>query len=256
MRYATFNNPKPKKVKFILALIITLSLATNCFSQNVDSLQKKFSNKVCSCMGAIESYEKLKPRIDECYDKIYNFIFNDATAEETKFYVAPGNLKIVVQKFEYYLKSTCPEVVRVINEYVKPKDTTNSYPVNFRGNDLKTALSNSGIWENNTIAFNGEIIKIVKTIPNKLFLKVKLNDGGSVWVGDMTNSKFSTLGNKLRFIGYYIQAEKDQAEQNEQGFIVISFGSLDLSSKQKNMYPGSEKQIYEWANGRVPKSVK
>lgn len=231
-------------------------MTINCFGQSVDSLQKKFSNKVCNCLGTIESYDKLKPKIDECYEKVYNFIFNDASPEEIKFYSNTGNLKVVTQKLEYYLKSTCPEVVRVINEYIRPKNVTNSYPVNFESHNLEDALSNPKIWGNRTIAFEGEIIKTVTTTPAKLFLKVKLNNGNHIWVGDMTNSKFSTVGNKLRFLGYLIQANIDNTEQSEQGFAVISFGSLDLSSKQISMYSGSEKQIHEWANGKVPQSVK
>lgn len=237
-------------------MVVAFFITTNCFGQNIDSIQKKFATKVCNCMGEIKKYEDLKPKIDRCYDTTMNYIFNDATPEEIKFYTGKGNLKVVAQKLEYYLKSSCPGVVNVIQEYVKPKDKESSYPINFDNTKLEDAKKNFNSWNGKTIAFNAEIIKVNKSNPAKTYLKVKLNNDEFLWVGDMANSKFDNVGNKTRFIGYFILTEKDSDEQTEFGYLVISFASLDVGTNNLTMYPGSEKQIYEWANGTVPKSTK
>ena len=235
---------------------VAFLVTTNCFGQNIDSIQKKFATKVCDCIGEVNKYEDLKPEIDKCYDTTMNYIFNDATPDEIKFYTGTGNLKVVEQKLEYYLKSSCPSVVNVIQEYIKPKDKESSYPTNFDNEKLEDAKKHLNSWNGKTIAFNAEIIKVNISNPAKTFLKVKLDNGDILWVGDMTDSKFNNVGNKTRFLGYFILTEKDNDEQTELGYLVISFASLDLRTHNLTMFPGSEKQIYEWANGKVPKSKK
>jgi len=185
-----------------------------------------------------------------------NFIFNDATPEDVKFYAGAGNLKVVAQKLEYHLKSSCPSVVKVIEEYIKPKDKVNSYPTNFDNTKLDAAKNNLNSWNGKIIAFNAEIIKVNKSNPDKTFLKVKLDNGAILWVGDMGNSTFNIIGNKTRFLGYFTLTEKDNDDQTELGYLVISFASLDLGTNNLTMYPGTEIQIYKWANGNVPKSKK
>lgn len=242
-----------KKIKLIA---ITFFITAACLAQNIDSIQNKFATKVCNCIGEVKKYEELKTKIDMCYDTTMNFIFNDATPEEIKFYTGSGNLKVVAQKLEYHLKSNCPSVVAVIKEYVKPKDTARSYPTNFDHTKLEEAKKDLNSWNGKTIAFNCEIIKVNKSKPDKTFLKVKLYNGDTLWVGDMSNSEFNIIGNKTRFIGYFILTEKNNEEQTERGYFVISFASLNLGTNNLTMHPGSEKQIYEWANGNVPKSKK
>jgi len=154
---------------------------------------------------------------------------------------------------QYYLETSCPEVIRVIQDYVTPTDTTNSFPVNFNGQLLLAAAKDTGAWFGKTISFNGEIIKIDSTVPNKKFLKVKLDNGQTIWVGDMAAGLFSTVGNEIRFMGYFVASDSTakNKEFNEQDYLVISFASVELSSKKVAMYPGSEKQIRDWANGMI-----
>lgn len=240
-------------MKLFLLTAFTIFITPICLGQNIDSIQKKFATKVCNCIGEVKKYEDLRPKIDKCYDTTMNYIFNDATPDEIKFYTGKGNLKVVAQKLEFYLKSSCPSVVNVIREYVKPKNKESSYPTNFDNTKLEEAKKDLNPWNGKTIAFNAEIIKVNKSNPDQTFLKVKLDNGDILWVGDMANSKFDNIGNKRRFIGYFIVTAKDNEEQTELGYLVISFASLDLGTYNLTMYPGSEKQIYEWANGKVPK---
>lgn len=172
-------------------------------------------------MGHIDNYDQLKPSIDKCYDSTMNFIFNGATPEEIKFYTGNGNLKVVAQKVGYYLKSTCPDVIRVINEYVKPKTNENNYPTNFDQNNLKEVKNNLNSWSKRTVAFNAEIVKIIRT----------------------------------RFVGWFIPTDKSFNEEfNSDGYLVVSYGSVDLASNKLSMYPNSEILIHEWANGKVPET--
>jgi len=204
-------------------------------------------------MGHIDNYDQLKPSIDKCYDSTINFIFNGATPEEIKFYTGNGNLKLVAQKLGYYLKSTCPDVIRVINEYVKPKTNENNYPTNFDQNSLKEVKNNLNSWSKRTVAFNAEIVKIIKTDEDKIFLKVKFSDDQTLWVGDMSHNTSWQPGNKIRFVGWFIPTDKSFNEEfNRDGYLVVSYGSVDLASNKLSMYPNSEILIREWANGKVP----
>jgi hypothetical protein len=242
-------------MKHIKVIILFLVVSARVYSQNLDSLQKKFANNVCSCIGHVDKYSKLKPLIDKCYENKMNFIFNDATPQEIKFYSNPSNLNLVSQKLEYYLKSTCPDVVRVIKEYVTPYTNENNYPTNFNQETLKKAKEDLISYNGRTIAFDAEIVKLNKSDPKKIFLKVKFQDGQIMWVGDMANSDFEVVGNNVRFLGYFIMAEKNSDEEyNKLGYLVISFGSVELTSNKLAMYPGSEKQIHAWVNGKIPES--
>ena len=242
-------------MKLLKSLLLFLPITGHCYSQNLDSLQKKFANKICNCIGNIDKYEELKSSIDKCYGSTMNFIFNDATADEKKFYIGAGNLKLVAQRLEYNLKSTCPNVVTVINEYVKPKSKENNYPTNFNQKTFVEASKDLSSWNGKTISFDAEIIKINKSNPSKPFLKVKLANDQIIWVGDMTNSNFEIVGNRVRFLGYLNLSDKSNNEEfNELDFVVISFASLELNSNKVAFYPGSEKQVYVWANGEIPKS--
>lgn len=240
-------------MKLIRVLILTIFFSSKLFGQNIDSIQIKFANKVCNCIGEVKEYNELKTKIDKCYIDTFNFIFNGATQEEIKFYTVAGNLQKVGEKLEFYLKSICPNVTKIIEEYVKPKKIEGSYPSNLNEAKLENKISSLN---GKTIAFDGEIIKINNTNPEKTFLKIKLKNGILIWVGDMTNSELNIIGNSRRFLGYFIIIEKDDKEQTELGYYVLSFASYDKLNDKLTMYPGSERQIYEWANGNVPKSQK
>lgn len=240
-------------MKVFIAFILMLVISSKIFAQDLDSLQRKFANKVCTCIGNINSYEELKPAIDKCYSRTMNFIFNDATAEEVKFYAGSGNLKLLVQKLEYHLKSYCPNVVQVINAYIKPASADNSFPRNYGAPGSPSLKDSWTSWEKKTIAFDAEVLDTVQASFSRTFLKVKLDDGQLVWVGDMTSSKSNAIGSKVRFLGYITPANKQKVEQyTETAFIIISFASVELSTKKLAMYPGSEIQIHDWANGIVP----
>jgi hypothetical protein len=144
----------------------------------------------------------------------------------------------------------------VIKEYIKPKKNEGSYPTNLDETKLEVKSKDIAYLDGKTIAFDAEIIKVNRTNPERVFLEIKLKNGEKLWVGDMTNSELNVEGNERRFLGYFVTIEKDNQEQTEMGYYVISFASYEKITDKLIMYPGTEKQIYEWANGNVPKSKK
>ncbi|MFM2387565.1 MAG: hypothetical protein RL660_2322 [Bacteroidota bacterium] len=241
--------------KLKILLVLTFISAQAC-AQQLDSIQARFAERVCNCIGEIAEYEDLKPKIDRCYKDTFNFIFNNSTPEEVKFYLGEGNLQKIGMKLEYYLKSQCPSVRKVIQEYIKPKKSEGSYPTNLDEKKLEAKRKDIDDLEGKIVAFDAEIVKVNRSNPERIFLEVKLQNGEKLWVGDMTNSELNIEGNKRRFLGYFVTTEKDDQEQTEMGYYIISFASYEKITDNLVMYPGTEKQIYEWANGKVPKSKK
>jgi hypothetical protein len=244
-------------MKKVIHLIVFSLLLTSAYGQNLDSLQRKFAAKICTCVGELEKYEQLKPVLDKCYDKTMNFIFNDATPEEVKFYGVPGNLQLLNQNLEQNLKTQCPAIKKLVEESVKPGKKGNSYPVNFNSRQLEEAKKDLKSWDGKIVAFDGEIIEVNFLGPNRPYLKVKLDDQ-VVWVGSMVNSKFETVGNRIRFLGYFSLTKSGDpgGDLNKSGFHILAFGVIELKSMELAMFPGSEVQVREWANGKVPKAGK
>ena len=135
----------------------------------------------------------------------------------------------------------------------KKKIARNGYPINFDELALERAKVDSSMWKTKTFAFDAEILKIDTSNKNKPLLKAKLGSDHVVWVFDMTNSNFKVVGNKIRFIGYILPTDLNSTEiTSEFSIMIISYGSLELSTKTLFFSPGFKKQIDEWANGRIP----
>jgi hypothetical protein len=58
-----------KKIKILLLLTF---ISTQIFGQQLDSIQARFANRVCNCIGEITEYKDLKPKIDRCYKDTFN----------------------------------------------------------------------------------------------------------------------------------------------------------------------------------------
>jgi hypothetical protein len=139
-------------------------------------------------------------------------------------------------------------------------DTTaqNACPVNFGDKQLKTAKLGMKKWDGKIVASNVEVIQVEKGYLDKPYYKVKLEDGGQFWVGSLVTSGYEKTGAKLRLLGYFSMLEKDEIgnKYNNDGFHILAFVVIDLATKQMAMIPGSDKQVKEWMNGRVPIGLK
>ncbi|MES2730852.1 MAG: hypothetical protein V4714_03855 [Bacteroidota bacterium] len=240
-----------RKLKLVL---IALFLFGSTYCQSLENLQKKFATKVCDCIGELDNYEQLKPKLNKCYDSTMNYIFNGATSEEIKFYTGSGNLKLISQNLEQNLNTYCPTVKRVSKEFILPSNKANPYPTNFSSHDLQKAKENLSAWDGRIIAFDAKIIEVASVGPNRPYLKVQLDTGEELWVGSMANSKYETVGNSVRLLGYFAltQLEGLHANLNKLGYHVLAFGIVDLKLMQIAYFSGSEVQIREWSNGKIP----
>ena len=131
-----------------------------------------------------------------------------------------------------------------------------SCPLNFNGQTLKTAKAALNSWDGKIIACDVEVIQVEKSYQNKPYCRVKLDDDGELWMGSLIISGFENIGAKLRVLGYFVKTENTLDKFNKDGFHLLAFAIIDLSTKKMAMLPGKEYQIREWLNGSVPLAEK
>jgi hypothetical protein len=135
----------------------------------------------------------------------------------------------------------------------------NACPVNFIGGTIPTAKADINNWNGKIIACEAKVVQIEKGYRNKLYYKIKFEDGGELWVGSLTESSYEKLGATLRLLGYLSKITKDDRtalKLNKNGFHLLAFAVIDMTSKQMSMLPGTDIQVKEWINGSVPKEEK
>jgi hypothetical protein len=58
-----------------------------CFSQSIETITDKISNKICDCIkDSINPYSEIKPEFNRCYDKEFNQIFSIVDSNQNKKY--------------------------------------------------------------------------------------------------------------------------------------------------------------------------
>ena len=74
----------------------------------------------------------------------------------------------------------------------------------------------------------------------------------------MVKSGYEIKDNIIRVLGYVSEVGKDKfaKKYNKTKFHILAFCVIDMKTKQIAMLPGSELQIKEWMNGKVPKGEK
>lgn len=130
----------------------------------------------------------------------------------------------------------------------------NAFPLNFGDKQLGAAKLDLKKWNGEIIACDVEVIQVEKGYVDKPYYKVKLENGGQFWVGGLVTSGYEKIGAKLRLLGYFSLVEKDDIGKkfNKDGFHILAFVVIDLATKQMAMLPGSDIQVKEWMNGKVP----
>jgi hypothetical protein len=80
----------------------------------------------------------------------------------------------------------------------------------------------------------------------------------TVWVGSMVKSEFDKVGNTIRFLGYFTLTKPNDfaRKYHTEPFHILAFGEVDQKSKKLVFLPGSENQVKEWSQGRVPEKIK
>ena len=71
-------------------------------------------------------------------------------------------------------------------------------------------------------------------------------------------SGYEVESNIIRILGYVAEVEDDEfaEKHNRSGYHILALFIIDMKTKQMAMVPGSELQIKEWMNGKMPKAEK
>ncbi|HTO16104.1 MAG TPA: hypothetical protein VLZ83_10045 [Edaphocola sp.] len=245
-----------RKVAFLSIIIL---ISTNVFSQSVESIVERVSNEICYCMRELTDKSELRKKLKECSDDKINHIMNNSTKAENKVLLKGNNLKIVISQIEPYVVLNCENVNRIIKQdlendvdKVSNDKSTIPCPTNFTAKDLKNIKKLDG----EIIAFNGLVTKVHSAHNDKPYYEVKLEGGNTIWIASLVNSGYEKEGKIIRLLGYISKVENDEVvkKYNKTNYHILAFCIIDLNSKQMAMLPGSELQVKEWMNGKIPKS--
>jgi hypothetical protein len=238
---------------WILLLILTLINIT-VYSQNIDSLAIKITDKMCDCFGELDSYETYKTRFDDCYNNAISEVISEKKQNEIMLFINPDKKQEVNKKIEILIKTDCESVNQMIQKDILEEDSNNPFPTNFDSKDLKKLKKNIDSWHGEIIAFDALVLDVKKGYQDKTYYKVRLLGGKEIWIASLVNSGFEKKNNILRILGYVSKIEDfDIAEDfHSDKFHILAFGVIDMNSKGLSMLPGSEVQIKEWKNGKVP----
>lgn len=239
--------------KTITTIFLILTLIGNSFGQDTEKFARKITEKMCECIGSVEKYEDLKAKLDSCYDKAINDAAIHATPEEIKIIGNTEDFNKVKYQIGKLIKTDCESVKKVVALEAEPSTNENPYPINFTSKDFKKAKKNPDSYNGKIIAFDGRILEVKSLGQNKPYLRVEVENGQIIWVGSMVNSQYDKVGNSIRFLGYFSLVKKGEIEYNNSGFHILAFGEIDLKTKQLAFMPGSESQIKEWGQGKIPK---
>lgn len=247
-------------MKKITLLILIFSSLTS-FSQSIETITEKISIKICECINDdLKAYSEIKPEFNRCYDKEFNFIFDLVDSEEHKILVKDGNLNKVKNGIIPYLNDNCEKIRTLIqselDNSVEPVAETvkNPCPTNFSGKDLKRIKKRNG----EIVAFNGLVTKVYTDQNEKPYYEVKLEGGNTIWIASLVKSGYEIKDNIIRVLGYVSEVGKDELAKkyNKTDFHILAFCVIDMKTKQMAMLPGSELQIKEWMNGKIPTAEK
>ena len=162
-------------------------------------------------------------------------------------------MKKITTKFKALIVTTI-----VLSFAISDVKAQNACPVNFGTIQLDSAKSDVKSWNGKIIACNVEVIQVEMGYLDKPYYKVKLENGGQLWVGSLVKSGYEKPGSKLRLLGYFSSVENDSIANkfNNDDFHILAFIIIDLMTKQMALLPGSEKQVKEWISGTVPSGHK
>ncbi|NQX81120.1 MAG: hypothetical protein HRT66_03870 [Flavobacteriaceae bacterium] len=247
-------------MKKILTLILTIISLTS-FAQSIETITEKISNKICDCINDdINSYSEIKSEFNRCYDKEFNQIFSLVDSAEQKILVQKGALDKIKDGIITTLNTNCEKVRTLIQSEVENsiepavKSVSDPCPTNFKGNDLKKIKKLDG----EIIAFNGLVTQVYTAHNDKPYYEVKLEGGNTIWIASLVNSGYEVEGNIIRILGYVGKVENDEIvkKYNKTDYHILAFCVIDMKTKQMAMMPGSELQIKEWMDGKIPRVEK
>jgi len=231
------------------------------FSQSIETITEKISNEICDCIkDDLKSYSEIKPEFNRCYDKEFNQIFSIVDPKEQKILIQEGMLDKIKNGIIPTLNDNCEKIKTLIqselDNSIEPaaNSVSNPCPTNFKGKNLNKIKKRNG----EIIAFNGLITQVYTDQNDKPYYEVKLEGGNTIWIASLLKSGYEVKDNIIRILGYVAEVGKNELakKHNKTDFHILAFCVIDMKTKQVAMLPGSELQIKEWMNGKIPRSEK
>ena len=242
-------------MKKLTTLILTLSSFV-CFSQSIETITNKISNKICDCIkDSINSYSEIKPEFNRCYDKEFNQIFSIVDSSEQKILIQQGALEKVKNGIIPTLNNNCVKIKSLAqSELDNSKISSVPCPTNFDSKDLNKIKKLDG----DIVAFNGLVTQVYFNDNGNPYYEVKLEGGNTIWIASLVKSGYEMKDNILRILGYVAKVENDKFAENynKTGYQILAFGVIDIKTKQMATFPGSDLQIKEWMGGKIPNAGK
>lgn len=243
-------------MRYALSVIFSI-ISFNSFTQSIESITYKLSDKICECISAdIQAYADIKPEFNRCYDSIYNKIFDIVDPSERKLLLEDETLMTISNNIIPTLNANCQIIRKFITSDVQSsvKPTTqNPCPTNFDG----SKVSQLGSYHKEIIAFNALITDVHYSDNNLPYYQVTLEGGASLWIASLVNSGFEKKDKIIRVLGYVVEVEENDEfsrKHNKSAYHILVFGILDWETKQMAAFPGSELQVKEWLEGTIPRS--
>lgn len=236
--------------------LILLFVSLKSFSQSIQSITDKVSEKICDCMNnKMESYSEIKPEFNKCYDKEFNQIFSIVDSNEQKILVQNGALEQIKNRIIPTLNENCEKVKKIIdselNNSIEPafSNSKKAFPINFTLKDFKKLNK----FENKIIALEGDVIQVEVSSKKTPYTKLRIGDE-EIWAVSMFDSGLEIVGNKIKIVGYLIALKNSDYERkfNKDNYQILAFGLLDVNTNELKYFPGSEMQMKEWKNGQIP----
>ena len=103
------------------------------------------------------------------------------------------------------------------------------------------------------LAFEIEIIKVKTSHKNTPYYKGKIGNK-TIWVFSMINSEHIKKGNKVKVVGYLMSTDEVQSKHAEDKYHLLSFAVVNSKNMELDYFPGSEMQMKEWKEGKIPNS--
>lgn len=231
------------------------------YGQSIETITEKVSNRICECINNdMKHYTEIKPEFNRCYDKEFNDIFSIVDSKEQKILLEDEALEKIKNNIIPTLNLNCEKIkVLIKSELINSvKNTENSNfkpcPTNFTGDNLKNIKRLNG----EIISFNGLITQVTTAHKDKPYYEVKLEGGNTIWIASLIKSNYEVKDNIVRILGYVSKVENDEIVEkyNKTGYHILAFCIVDMNSKQIVLLPGSELQVKEWIEGKIPLSKK
>ena len=115
--------------------------------------------------------------------------------------------------------------------------------------------ANPSNWKEKLVAFEGMVIQIETGPQNKSYFKIKMPQPvfEELWVASLLNLDSTTIekNSVVRVLGYYtsVQSDDPMASVNKDGYHLLGFCMLNISTKKAHYFPGAIKQCQSWQEG-------